>query len=134
MDDLIVEALWVRLQEILAEFAQKLCSADPTLIRSIGRTVNDAFLLRAYLSLRKHEQGDEVAVGVDIRRVDQQLVVESDVCLDDGTVVAAGPSVEVVLVDDDASRAAAIGDWLREFEKFLKENELVVSKATAKLI
>ena len=39
----------------------------------------------------------------------------------------------IALVDDQRSVEAAIGDWLRDFERFLIESEQVVALAAFKL-
>lgn len=131
MTNVAIETLWLRLHDVLLAFAEKLCTVDPTLVRRLERTKNDTFLLRVYLSLSKQTQGDEVAICVDVRRVDQELIVESDACMDDGTIIATGPCA--ALSGNESDWNTAICDWLDEFERFLKENETAVSKAAAQL-
>jgi hypothetical protein len=128
----IVEALWLRLQVILKAFAERLAAADPTLIRDIGCTANDAFLLRGYLALRRSADGDEVSITVDVRNDGEQLALESDACTDDGGIVAAGPSAVIALAGCQSRAEAAIDDWLREFDRFLIENERAVVLAVSK--
>jgi hypothetical protein len=133
MITIIVEALWLRLHAVLGVFADRLAEADPTLIRDLGRTANDAFLLRGYLALRRHAGGAEVAITIDVRGDDRQLTIESDACTDEGEVIAAGPSAVIPLVDSQPKIEAAIGDWLRAFERFLQEKEPAVATAASKL-
>jgi hypothetical protein len=128
-----VEALWLRLQAILKVFADRFVASNPTLILDIGRTANDNFMLRGYLAVRRRPGGDEIAITIDVRSDGQRLALESDACSDDGRVVAAGPSAAIALVDDQRSVEAAIGDWLRDFERFLIESEQVVALAAFKL-
>jgi len=129
----IVEVLWLRLHAILGVFADRLAAADPTLTRDVGRTANDVFMLRGYLALRRHAHGAEVAITIDVRGDDQQLTIESDVCTDDGEVIAAGPSTVIPLVESRPKVEAAISDWLRKFERFLLEKEQAVVTAASKL-
>lgn len=129
----IVEALWLRLHAILTVFGDRLAAADPTLICNIGRTANDAFLLRGYLALQRHAGGDEIAIIIDVRSDGQQLTLESDACTDSGGVVIAGPSALIPLADGQTSVEVEIGDWLREFERFLEENEQAVVLAASGL-
>ena len=130
----IVEALWLRLHAILDVFADRLAAADPTLTRDLGRSANDVFMLRGYLALRRHADGAEVAITIDVRGDDQQLTIESDACTDDGEIIAAGPSTVLPLAESRPKVEAAIGDWLREFERFLMENEQAVVSAASKLV
>jgi hypothetical protein len=93
----IVETLWLRIHTVLAAFVEKLAAVEPTLIYNCGRTANDAFLFRGYSAFMRHADGDELAITVDVRSDDRQLMIESDVCTDDGRVVAVGPSAAIPL-------------------------------------
>jgi hypothetical protein len=129
----IVETLWPRLHTALAEFAEKLATIDPALIHNCGRTANDAFLLRGYSAFRRHADGDEVAITVDLRSDHQQLMIESDICTDDGRVVAVGPSAAIPLSEENPNVETTLSDWLCEFEQFLLENESAVAAAVSRL-
>jgi hypothetical protein len=133
MTTAVAEALWLRLRLILAALADRLAAADPTLIRDLGRTANDAFLLRGYLALKRHKDGDEVAITVDVRSDGRQLTVESDVCTDDGEVIAGGPSTSIELSETQSRIDTAVNDWLRDFEQFLQMSETAVVKAASTL-
>lgn len=133
MNKVAIEALWLRLQTGLAAFAENVCFVDPTLVHGLTRTKNDTFLLRVYLTFCKQTQGDEVAINVDIRRINQELIIESDVCMDDGTIIAVGPSITVPLSNSESHFGTAIDCWLCEFDEFLKESELAVLKVAAQL-
>lgn len=128
----IVESLWLRLHAVLTDFAVGLIATDPTLVQNVGRTGNDAFLLRAYLGLRRHVDGVEVAITVDVRVDGQRLIVESDACIDDGQVVASGPST-VIPLDGQANVDADIGGWFLDFNRFLLESTPAVMLAASKL-
>ncbi len=129
----ITESLWPRLHATLTGFADRLASADPTLIRNIGRTANDAFLLRGYLALQRHAGSDEIAITIDLRGDGKSLIVESDACMDSGEVIAVGPSALISLADGQTSLEVGIGDWFLEFERFLEENERAVVLAVSGL-
>lgn len=129
----VVDTLWLRLHAMLSTFAVKMTAIDPALAREIRRTANEAFFLRGYLALRKSTQGDELTISVDIQTDGQRLVVESDACLDDGSIVADGPSVVVRLSESDQNVETAINDWLHEFEQFLSKNESAVVAALSEL-
>lgn len=51
MTTAVAEVLWLRLRLIFAALADRLVAIDPAWMRDFGRTANDAFLLRGYLTL-----------------------------------------------------------------------------------
>src|SRR5258706_10139621 len=87
----IVEAFWLRLHAVVSLFAEKLAAVDPALVRELGRTPNDTFLLRGHLAFKIGSDGDELAFTVDIQNDGQQITITSDACTDHGRVVVAGP-------------------------------------------
>ena len=129
----IVETLWASAEQALRIFAKRLADDDPTLRHELRRTANDAFLLRAYLSFRKRADGDEVAVTVDVQGDGKRLVVASDACTEDGTVIADGPSSTIPLFAGQAETEAALASWLKAFEHFLQTNEQTFRIATTRL-
>ena len=130
----IVEAFWLRLHAALLVFAEKLATVDPALVRELGRTANDAFLLRGYLAFRRGADGDELAITVDVQNDGQQIAITSDACTDDGRVVAAGPFAAIRLSETERSVELALNEWLNEFEQFLLKNESAVAKAVLQLV
>jgi hypothetical protein len=133
MTTTIVDSLWPRLHAILNVFADRLVAGNPTLIRNLARTANDAFVLRGYLALRRHADGDEVAITIDVRSGGQQLILESEACTDDGRVIADGPSTVIPSSESQLTIEVAISDWLRKFERFLLESEPALATAVSKL-
>jgi len=90
-----IEILWLRLHAALSAFSEKVAMIEPSLISDLGRTKNDAFPLRAYLAFRRSTGNEEVAIAVDVQSDDKRMMIESDACKDDGTVLAAGPSTKI---------------------------------------
>lgn len=127
----IAESLMPRLRPILVSFADTILGANPTLTYDLGGTENDAFLLRAYLSFRMHDDGDEVAVTVDVNTDADTLNVVSDVCGDDGLVIAVGPATTEPWRQGQPIPDDALRNWLTQFERFLRSNERVVVRAAA---
>ena len=84
-----------QLQPTLLDFSERVRAANPALTCDFGSTKNDAFLLRVYLSISMHRDGEEVAVTVDAMIATDVLNIVSDVCHDNGQVIAVGPSVKV---------------------------------------
>ena len=129
----IVDALWLRLHAMLSAFSEKLATVDPAPVRDLGRTANEAFVLRGFLAFRRSANGDEVAITVDIQNDGQQMTITADICIDDGKVVAAGPAAAIRLSESERSVEIALNDWLHEFEQFLLKNESTVVTAVAQL-
>jgi hypothetical protein len=129
----VAEAIWLRLHVVLTAFADQLAAADSALISDLGRSANDTFLLRAYLSFRRHNDGNEVAITVDVQSKGQQLTIESDACSDDGKVIASGPSAAIPLSTIPSNVDSAIDDWLCEFDRWLLVSELAIAKAASRL-
>jgi len=129
----IVESFWLRLHAVLSVFAEKLAAVHPALVRELGRTANDAFLLRGYLAFKRGADGDELSITVDIQSDGQQITITSDACTDDGRVVAAGPSA-AIRSSSERSVELALDEWLHEFEQFLLKNESAVAEAVSQLV
>ena len=128
-----VETLWADVQAVLAGFAVRLTADDPSLRHQLGRTANEAFSLRAYLAFRKSADGDEVAVTVDVQNDGSGLVIASDVCAEDGRVIADGPSAVIPLSGAQTGDEVALASWLSVFEQFLLNSEQKVRTELARL-
>jgi hypothetical protein len=121
-----VSALRAAVLVKLGKYAKRLQGHMPTVLCEVGHFSNESFLLRAFVSLRTDVDSDELALSVDItsqRRINASTTVsvESDLCLDNGTIVAAGPSAEF---DASSPQAAAeIFSWNKAFDAFLTESE-----------
>jgi hypothetical protein len=112
-----------------AEFAKRIQGVAPSILCDIGHYSNESFLLRAFVSLRSDNDSDELAMTVDITaqpRSDESttISIRSDVCLDDGTVLAEGPSAE--FESASLGNETAISSWNKEFDAFLKTSEVDV--------
>jgi hypothetical protein len=109
-----------------AEFAQRLRGSLPSVLVEVGHYSNDAFLLRSFVSLRGDNQGAELAMTVNITRppsnqAKQIISIESDLCLDDGTIVAAGPGA--TLDPSNSGFEQDLSVWTAEFAVFLDASE-----------
>jgi hypothetical protein len=112
-----------------ASFAEGIQRALPSILCDVGYYSNDAFFLRSYVSLRTDNEGDELAMTVDITAPSASdpsstISIESDVCLDDGTIVASGPSGK--FGTSTTGFEAAISSWTNQFDEFLKASEVDV--------
>lgn len=129
----LIETLWLRLHAALYTLSEKVAVIEPSVISDLGRTKNDAFPLRAYLAFRRSAGNEEVAITVDVQSDDKRMMIESDACKDDGTVLAAGPSAEIQLSEDDEGVQHALDGWVREFEEFLSDSEAEIVAAASRL-
>jgi hypothetical protein len=108
------------------EFAMRIQSRLPAVLFDVGHYSNDASLLRSYVSRRAENDGDEVAMTVEVTArptIDQMISVsiESDICMDDGTIIATGPSATIV--GSAPADEAVTSTWSKEFDAFLSASE-----------
>jgi hypothetical protein len=120
-----------------AEFATRIQGHMPSVQIDVGHYSNDAFMLRSYVSIRADNDGDELAMTVDIRTLPAidagtTISIESDICMDDGTIVAAGPSA--VFGDSALNSEVHISAWCKEFDAFLRKSEHRVVNALEEII
>jgi hypothetical protein len=119
------------------EYATRMTAYLPSILCDVGHYSTEAFLMRSFVSLRSDNDGDELAMTVDIRAQPETggrttISVESGLCLDNGTIVATGPSGKF-----DASSAdfeVAIASWNSEFDVFLKGSEIEAITVLRKMI
>jgi hypothetical protein len=107
-------------------FAKRLQGRLPTILCEVGHFSNEAFLLRSFVSLRSDDQSDELAMSVDITthpKGDRSTTIriDSDLCLDDGTILATGPSGEFDAASPELETQTAL--WSEAFDVFLNESE-----------
>lgn len=120
-----------------AAFFTRMRRYYPSLICDVGHYSNEAFLLRSFVSLRCDNQADELALAIDVTVLstsdtDAVLSVECDVCLDNGTIVATGPSRE--LVTSSPTFEQDVLSWGKEFDAFISESKTKVADAGEKMI
>ena len=108
------------------EYASRILATNPALTYELGSNDNDAYLLRGYLSFRKHCDGDEIAVTIDARVEANQVVVVSDICEGSGQVLAVGPAATIPWGNSPAVPDDLLGVWLVNFEQFLRDSEAKV--------
>lgn len=122
MQDELIEKLWRELQVVFGRLVVFVDSVDRNFKHTIGRNNNEAFPMRAYLSIMRSDSGEELAITVDVKIIDDQLLIESDICSDGGAILAEGPSIVLKkVVTDDISNTEVLS-WLRKFEEFLANN------------
>jgi glycerate-2-kinase len=60
------------------------------------------------------------------------VFIESDLCMDDGTIVASGPTVEVDV--KNSNRTVTLSLWSEEFEAFLDKSSSEVMRVLSEMI
>lgn len=129
----LAEDLWFQLHTLLEVFTKKINIVDPTLICSVGNYSNEAYLLFGYLSFMRHGDGNEVAITLGVQTDGEQLTAVSDVCTDEGIIIADGPSATISLSSNQPNIKVALDEWLEEFGQFLQEIEPTVIANVSKL-
>ena len=130
------EKLWLHIRPIIENFAIKITHAHSGLKHSIEAYANDAFFISAGVSFYMHNHGDEFALSVTAQRNKQrkhQIHITSDLCYDDGRILADGPSLTFVLADFKANTTATLDNWLTQFSEFLTAQEANVLNAVREL-
>ncbi len=128
MNENLTEFLWVRLQSLFVSLIQYVCSSKDDFIHNVGKSSNDAFPLRAYLTFMKDKNGDEIAVTVDVVNRNGNYFFEADICGEDGLILAEGPSAEMMEITEKE-----LSSWLEEYESFLKSSQSLVKEKAAEL-
>lgn len=128
MDSKLLDEFNDRIVERLRIFGDSFRRNQASLQSSTGDSRNDSFLLRAWLSLTKDVQGDEVVVSVDGQWKGRLFVVTSDICEDEGTLLASGPTFRVNELSEDI-----LEKWFTEFDSFLDQHGRVVEAAVDRL-
>jgi hypothetical protein len=124
-----------RVEPVLDRFAENIGAKNPDLIRTIGGGSNDAFVLTAHLAFMKHDQGEELAISIDMVRRGDMVVATTDICLDDGTYVADGPGAtfNALELENLSKTPPNFDEWLAAFEEFLWLHEAVILKLANEL-
>ncbi|RVU34865.1 hypothetical protein EOI86_18675 [Hwanghaeella grinnelliae] len=127
--DKLVSAFKAKLEPVLYSLRDQLLECHEGLTASVGFSSNSAFLLRAYVSVLKDTDGEEIAITADVRTVGDTIVIESDVVHEDGLIIADGPST---ILNKDISPPKSqekIDVWLRDFEKLFSDQATLIDSA-----
>ena len=126
--DEIREFLWLNARPLLDAFAKRCAASDPMVHYRVDRHSNDASLLTGYISIFKDAvMGDELAIMFNAFSVgDNGVALSSDVCMDNGEILAVGPKVTFQLSAMSSIGECPLVTWLRRFENFLLEIEINV--------
>lgn len=98
--------------------------SNETLKVSAGHSANNTFAFRAYLSIMKNVQRDEIAVIVNIRHYPDRISIQSDICMDNGTVISVGPFAEIVKTKEYSDQYKKADEWINSLKFFLDEHKI----------
>ena len=113
------EEVWQALNECFTRIADLLRAERPTLEWTSGHSDNEAFAFRAFASFSTRGPGEEdVVVSVDFERREGELYYSSDVAMEDGQVLADGPSGTLILATEEAVRKE-VKSAVNAIEKFV---------------
>jgi hypothetical protein len=120
----IWEESWPILEESFHKIADRLVLSNPKLSWSCGHFDNETFPFRAYASFNHGAEGaEDIVASVDVRRSDGKLRYSSDIGLDDGRVLADGPTGIIDASTGTVSAKQEIGRTVRAIARFIDSNE-----------
>lgn len=130
----IVSDFWGKLENVLQSIAVQLLAKHPGFKFHIGTSENSAFPLRAYLSILKSNDGDELSITVDIKNREDGLLIESDVVGEEGVIVADGPWLELPEDLSECEIQVKVDQWLKSFECLFVEKSVDIDAAIKNLV
>lgn len=131
--DAFVKRFWGKLEGVLQMLAAQLLAGHADFNFLIGNSSNSVFPLRAYLTLLRSNDGDELSITVDIKRRADGLLIESDIVCEEGVVVADGPSLELHGNLSGAEIQTKVDEWFNAFEVLFVEKSTDIEAAIKNL-
>lgn len=127
------DVLWRCVQPLLRDFAERVVASDSTVSYKLESTSNDVYLMRAFACLRKATADDEIAVIIDAKFKNGEIIISADACMDNGEVLADGPKTTMLSSAILSSRGTPLVEWLSRFEDFLASIEVAVKERVGAL-
>ena len=106
--------------EALIDFV---ASSEPLVSVNAGQSKNDNFPYRGFLSFTKASSENELALTVNVKTLDSGELIKSDVCLDDGRLIADGPSVLLSNRNKVEINSSILSDWASKYRLFVSESK-----------
>lgn len=129
----LVKEFWKKLEGILQLLAAQLLAGHVGLKFHIGNSSNSMFPLRAYLTILRSNEGDELSITVDIKSREDRLLIESDIVSEGGVIVADGPSLELHGDLSDPVIQVKVDEWFKSFEGLFVEKSTDIEAAIKNL-
>jgi len=126
---LVWEDAWEILNEHFQRVAESLSAEHPTMSWSCGHSDNEAFPFRAYASFSgRGPAKTDVIISVDVLKKEGELWYSTDIALEDGQVLADGPTGTIRVTGDIASLRGRIETAIREAAAFVDASEGLLGK------
>jgi hypothetical protein len=127
----IWESVWESVSEAYRRLSASLTSIYPGMKWSCGHGANKVFPFRAYGTFNRGAEGSEdIIASVDFHRPSgEELSYSADIGLDDGQVLADGPSGIISVINGLAAATPEIEAAVREVVAFLDSGTQVISAA-----
>jgi hypothetical protein len=110
-----------KLSPILDEFSRSVSEREPRLQCRVRFSDNESFVLRAYVASTNVKDGKEISITADAQLMNNSLIVDSDLCTDDGEVLISGPAIRQA-VRDERDIERLLEGWCTEFSEFVDAN------------
>lgn len=118
----MINNFWEKLNERLSSFVDSLSLKQKGYQFYIGRSENENFPLRGYLSITKSKDSDELSIVVDVKSKADRVLIESGIYLEDGVIVDEGPKLTSCVLNFEDIDVQEIEMWFKEFDNFLIKN------------
>ena len=119
----ITENMWCELEKLFEPVIKEIIDWNNEIVHSLGKSQNEAFALRVFLTFMKSSQGGEIVITIDVKNNIDYLIVESDISDDEGNFIAEGPSIKGLLTENDTT------EWFDEFSQFINDNDALLKNA-----
>lgn len=129
----LVNNFWEKLEHDLQLLAGQLLVRHTGFKFHIGSSRNNSFLLRAYLSILRSKEGDELSITIDIKNQRCGLLIESDVVGGEGVIVADGPSLKLHGDLSASSVQGQIDEWFVSFNRLFVDKSADIETAIKNL-
>lgn len=121
---LVWEDAWEILNEHFRQVAESLLAEHPAMSWSCGHSDNEAFPFRAYASFSGRGPAEtDVVISVDVLKKEGELCYSTDIALEDGQVLADGPTGTIRITGDLASLRNQIENAIRQAAAFVDASE-----------
>jgi hypothetical protein len=103
---------------VFADLERFVRSRGINVLVQTGFSENDAFALRAYISLALQPGEELVVVSVDCKICERYLAIESDSALTGGEIISEGPTAQLGALDS-AEFPSLCSRWGDDFKGFI---------------
>jgi hypothetical protein len=126
---LVWEDAWEILNEHFRRVAAALSVSYPTMSWSCGHSDNEAFPFRAYASFSGGGPAEtDVVISIDFLKEEGELRYSTDIALEDGQILAEGPTGTIKITGGPASLRSKIREVIRAAAAFVDASEGLLSK------